>query len=73
MIGDCTILDTHAASRIYFRILLDSIAAVTSAEDRVGIVEGLRCMHGEPREVQSYHPGSPEIPGLRSLAGPGNS
>jgi hypothetical protein len=48
VMGDCTILDTHAAGRMYFGIRLDSMAAVKFAEDHVGIVEVLRCMRASP-------------------------
>ena len=63
-IGNCTILDTHAAGQIYFGIRLDSMAAVKFAEDHAGIVEVLRCMKASP---ERFRPTIEEA--RRSLAG----
>ena len=50
VMADGTILDTHAAGRVYFGIRVESIEAVKFAEDHAGIAEVLRSFKKTPEK-----------------------
>jgi hypothetical protein len=50
--GDGTILDTHAAGRLYFGVQVDSMEAVKFAEDQIGVAEVLRFLKRNPDRLK---------------------
>jgi hypothetical protein len=52
VLGDGTILDTHAAGHLYFGVQVDSMEAVKFAEGQIGVVEVLRFLKTNPEQFK---------------------